>query len=96
MGNLHFVQRGTPEGTAGVLGLEHLDDLFAAPDHELKAASAALLDRLGLQCSPPSEARPERAVFCSRTLNLRAIATIGYDLGAPSPAPGGRAAATPG
>ena len=82
MGNLHFVQRGTAQGTAGVLGLEQLDDVLTARDEQLKAASAALLQQLGLQSSLYPEPRPERAVFCSRTLNLRAIATIGYDLGA--------------
>ena len=39
-----------------------------------------MLEELGVPASDTPQDRPERAVFCSRTLNFRAIQAIGYDL----------------
>lgn len=41
----------------------------------------AVLDDMGIASSQYPEGLPERAIFCSRTLNLRAIKALGYDMG---------------
>jgi hypothetical protein len=40
-------------------------------------AVQAMLDEIGIASSQYPEGHPERAIFCSRTLNLRAIQAIG-------------------
>lgn len=78
-GNLRFVQRVKSEGIVNVLGLQQLDDIITIPYRELKASQQALMK--GLKVSPQyPKGRANRAIFCSRTLNLRSIQAIGYDM----------------
>jgi hypothetical protein len=63
-----------------LLGLADINDIFSASVQQLQTATRSLLDDLGVPLSDLPEGRPERAVFCSRTLNFRAIQAIGYDL----------------
>ncbi|KAK9819835.1 hypothetical protein WJX72_002959 [[Myrmecia] bisecta] len=78
-GNLHLVERVNSEGIVNVLGLSQLNDIFDMPYTKLKAAQKAILDDMGVPQSYPS-GLPHRAIFCSRTLNLRSIQAIGYDM----------------
>lgn len=78
-GNLRFVQRVKSEGIVNVLGLQQLDDIVTIPYRELKTSQQALMR--GLKVSPQyPKGRANRAIFCSRTLNLRSIQAIGYDM----------------
>ncbi|KAK9835055.1 hypothetical protein WJX81_007524 [Elliptochloris bilobata] len=80
-GNLHLVQREGGEGSSGVhvLGLRHTGDVFDVPLEQLRANQQAMLRSLGLAAAASAGA-PQRAIYCSRTLNLRSIQVIGYDM----------------
>ena len=43
----------------------------------------SLLSELGVPPTSYPSAKPQRAIFCSRTLNLRSIVAIGYDVRLP-------------
>ena len=79
-GNLQLTQRAQHDSVMQLLGLADINDIFSASIQQLQTATRALLDELGVPSSDTPEDRPERAVFCSRTLNFRAIQAIGYDL----------------
>lgn len=78
-GNLHLVQRLKRDGMVNVFGLDSLQDIVTVPVADLAAATQAVLDELEVPHRWPA-ARPERGVYCSRTLNLRSIKAIGYDM----------------
>ncbi|KAL3133373.1 hypothetical protein ABBQ38_007244 [Trebouxia sp. C0009 RCD-2024] len=78
-GNLRLVQRVKSEGIVNVLGLEQLDDIVTIPYNTLKKSQQELMR--GLKVSPQyPKGLANRAIFCSRTLNLRSIQAIGYDM----------------
>lgn len=79
-GNLHLVGRERERGISNVLGLSSVGDIVDMPVSELREATKAMLDEIGIQSSPYPDGHPERAIFCSRTLNVRAIQAIGYDM----------------
>jgi hypothetical protein len=74
-GNLHFVQRLKRAGVVNLFGLESLADVATTDLEQLQGAVQEVLD-----CLDVSHNSPDRAVYCSRTLNLRSIKCIGYDL----------------
>ena len=86
-GNLHFVEDLEEEeeellsgGTLKTLGLRHPQDIMELSPKEVSRRVEHLLDYLGVQPSPYPRGEPQRAVYCSRTLNMRAIQAIGYDM----------------
>ncbi|KIZ07124.1 hypothetical protein MNEG_0828 [Monoraphidium neglectum] len=78
-GNLHFVQRLKRAGVVNLFGLESLEGIVTTDLESLQGAVQEVLDCLDV---PPdySTSRPDRAIYCSRTLNLRSIKCIGFDL----------------
>jgi hypothetical protein len=84
-GNLHFTDDAVqpPAGAGSVLGLRRVDDILALPYAELQRRVGALLRRTAappdVADSPYPQGQPQRAIFCSRTLNLRSIQAIGLD-----------------
>lgn len=78
-GNLHLVQRLKRDGMVQVFGLEALSDILTVPVADLAAATQSVLDELDVPHRWPAGS-PERGVYCSRTLNLRSIKAIGYDM----------------
>eukprot|EP00879_Flechtneria_rotunda_P022853 GHRR01024151.1.p1 GENE.GHRR01024151.1~~GHRR01024151.1.p1 ORF type:complete len:430 (+),score=143.52 GHRR01024151.1:536-1825(+) len=78
-GNLHLVQRLQRDGMVQVFGLNSLAGALTMPVKELSAATQSVLDELGVPHRWPA-GTPERGVYCSRTLNLRSIKAIGYDM----------------
>ncbi|KAF8069710.1 DTX44 [Scenedesmus sp. PABB004] len=78
-GNLHLVQRLQRDGMVQVFGLSSLSDILTVPVGDLAAATQSVLDELGVPHRWPAGS-PERGVYCSRTLNLRSIKAIGYDM----------------
>ncbi|MEW5300941.1 MAG: hypothetical protein WDW36_003832 [Sanguina aurantia] len=78
-GNLHLVDDPTRAGVVNVFGLHSLEDIINVPVTKLAAATQKVLDILSVPDSYPA-GDPERAIYCSRTLNLRSIKAIGYDM----------------
>ena len=54
--------------------------MLATPYAELKRHAAALRGRLGVAPTSYPEGAPQRGIYCSRTLNLRNLQAIGYDM----------------
>ena len=66
-------------GALGVFKMNTLSDIETIPLDHLKASTINVLKDLGV--SPyPEPGSDNRAIFCSRTLNLRSIRAIGYDM----------------
>lgn len=65
-----------------VLGLSNADDILTMPWGELRDRTQSLLGELGVPPSTYPNSQPQRALFTNRTLNLRSIQAIGYDMGA--------------
>jgi hypothetical protein len=63
-----------------VLGLRQPEDIMDMPWSELRDRSQALLSELGVPPTTYPASQPQRALFTNRTINLRAIAVIGYDM----------------
>lgn len=63
-----------------VLGLRQPEDIMDMPWSELRARSQALLSELGVPPTTYPASQPQRALFTNRTINLRAIEVIGYDM----------------
>lgn len=83
-GNLHIVEEtqkpsGMKRGTIDVFGLSKLEDIYSLPVAKLQSATQQVLDVLGVPEAFP-DGFPQRAIYCSRTLNLRSIKAIGYDM----------------
>lgn len=83
-GGLHFVDDLDEEeeallegGSLRTLGLQHPMDILGVTTAEVGRRVDALLDHLGVTPSPYPDGEPQRAVYCSRTLNMRAIQAIG-------------------
>lgn len=57
---------------AFLLGISILSFLHTPPQ--------SLLSELGVPPTTYPSAKPQRAIYCSRTLNLRSIVAIGYDV----------------
>ncbi|GFH06129.1 uncharacterized protein HaLaN_00708, partial [Haematococcus lacustris] len=66
-------------GVVNVFGIKSMQDIYTLPITKLKKATQAVLDVLSVPESFP-EGNPQRAIYCSRTLNLRSIKAIGYDM----------------
>lgn len=81
IGDLHFVQAPTTStsATRPRIDLGDPDKVLATPFADLKAATADVLQGLSIfnDASTYPDGNPLRAVFCSRTLNLRSIQAIG-------------------
>lgn len=85
IGDLHFVQAPatpTTSRTRPVIDLGDPDKVLATPFADLKAATADVMQGLSIfdDASTYPDGNPLRAVFCSRTLNLRSIQAIGIQL----------------
>ena len=63
-----------------MLGLRQPGDILDMPWGELRARSQALLGELGVPPTTYPASQPQRALFTNRTINLRAIEVIGYDM----------------
>lgn len=61
-------------------GLPSCDNVLSLSYADVVAGCNAALGELGVPPGTYPAGRPQRAIFCSRTLNLRSIAVIGYDL----------------
>lgn len=51
------------------------------PWEDLRSRTQSLLGELGVPPSTYPNSQPQRALFTNRTLNLRSIQAIGYDMG---------------
>ncbi|KAL6763622.1 putative cytosolic purine 5-nucleotidase [Haematococcus lacustris] len=78
-GNLHLIESMKKSGVVNVFGIKSMQDIYTLPITKLKKATQAVLDVLSVPESFP-EGNPQRAIYCSRTLNLRSIKAIGYDM----------------
>ncbi|KAL4547860.1 hypothetical protein Ndes2526B_g07081 [Nannochloris sp. 'desiccata'] len=86
-GNYHFAEDLQEEdecllqgGNLTTLGLSHPREVMELPTAEIARRLDSLLEHVGVAPSPYPKAEPQRAVYCSRTLNMRAIQAIGYDM----------------
>ena len=83
-GNLHFADEDDAEPRRrridDVLGLRNAEDILAMPWAQLRSRSQALLGELGIPPSTYPNSQPQRALFTNRTLNLRSIQAVGYDM----------------
>lgn len=78
--NLHFTKKVNAVGISNVLGLRRIEDIIDLPYRNLRAKTDMLLRELDVPSSSYPSALPQRGVYCSRTLNLRSIQAIGYDM----------------
>lgn len=78
-GNLHLVHRLKADGVINVLGLSSPDDFLSVEFDTLQSKTQAVLDELNVPCGYPAGS-PHRGIHCNRTLNLRSIKAIGYDM----------------
>eukprot|EP01024_Parvocaulis_polyphysoides_P025936 TRINITY_DN2359_c0_g1_i3.p1 TRINITY_DN2359_c0_g1~~TRINITY_DN2359_c0_g1_i3.p1 ORF type:complete len:525 (+),score=97.34 TRINITY_DN2359_c0_g1_i3:818-2392(+) len=78
-GDLHIVQRIQNQGMVNVLGLNSLEEVLTADYSKLRSKTVSMLNELGQDDMYPA-GLPHRSVFCSRTLNLRSIKAIGFDM----------------
>jgi HAD superfamily 5'-nucleotidase-like hydrolase len=86
-GNYHFAEDLQEEdefllqgGNLTTLGLSHPREVMELPTTEIARRLDNLLEHVGVTPSPYPRGEPQRAVYCSRTLNMRAIQAIGYDM----------------
>ncbi|KAL4430736.1 hypothetical protein ABPG75_005992 [Micractinium tetrahymenae] len=91
-GNLHFADSSDDEEAGrlppprrrrridDVLGLQNAEDILTMPWAELRGRTQTLLGELGVPPSTYPASQPQRALFTNRTLNLRSIQAIGYDM----------------
>ena len=93
-GNFHFIEDLEDEeeeellrgGSWNTLGLSHPEEglgpqqIMELSADELADRVGRVLRRVGVPPSPYPAGEPQRAIYCSRTLNMRAIQAIGYDL----------------
>jgi HAD superfamily 5'-nucleotidase-like hydrolase len=86
-GNYHFAEDLQEEdefllqgGNLTTLGLSHPREVMELPTTEIARRLDSLLEHVGVTPSPYPNGEPQRAVYCSRTLNMRAIQAIGYDM----------------
>lgn len=63
-----------------LLGLYSMEDILSVPYSQLRDKVTELLMDLGVAPTSYPAAKPQRAIYCSRTLNLRSIVAIGYDV----------------
>eukprot|EP00798_Chlamydomonas_sp_ICE-L_P025806 gene25806-11481_t len=79
-GNLTLDRRNVitdlSEGIVGALGMSSLNDIINIPSDVLKDTTKTYLDALRVPENLP-EGNPQRAIYCSRTLNLGAVKAIG-------------------
>lgn len=80
-GNLQILKklRGSATGAIDVLGLGCLEDIITTPVGDIEAAVATCVVELGVPPKYP-EMKPHRAMFCNRTLNLRGVRCVGFDV----------------
>lgn len=63
-------------GIISLLGLERIDSIVDADIKDLELTLKECFDEMGVPPDYP-EGKPERGIFCSRTLNSRSIKCIG-------------------
>lgn len=73
------MERISTEGVLKALGVRSKDELMTLSHPDLKSRVGAMLHELGVATTYPGGS-PHRGVYCSRTLNLRSIRAIGYDM----------------
>lgn len=81
-GNLQLMEQAEQPGgqsPLNVLGIHSTDEIYSTDARKLQAKAQAVLDELDVSEAFP-EGNPQRAIYCSRTLNLRSIKAIGYDM----------------
>lgn len=69
-----------PDVTKGALDISEPEDLLNMTYEEVKGRVKQLLDSQDIPSTTYPHGAPQRAIFCSRTLNLRSIQAIGYDM----------------
>eukprot|EP00798_Chlamydomonas_sp_ICE-L_P002058 gene2058-18236_t len=83
MGSLHLeranVVADLNKGIVGALGMSSLNEIIDMPIQKLKDTTQLYLDALRVPENLP-EGNPQRAIYCSRTLNMASIKAIGYDM----------------
>ncbi|KAI3433722.1 hypothetical protein D9Q98_003530 [Chlorella vulgaris] len=83
-GNLHFAEEDTSRPYRrridDALGLSNAEDILSMPWEDLRSRTQSLLGELGVPPSTYPNSQPQRALFTNRTLNLRSIQAIGYDM----------------
>ena len=81
-GDMQFTSgsKGNVKSSQSVLGIESQQELLDMPYEDVKKNVDALLQQQGLGTTTYPYGMPQRAIFCSRTLNLRSIQAIGYDM----------------
>jgi hypothetical protein len=67
-------------GISNLMGLQRMEDIIVTPFQEIKQRTEELLRELNVQRSSYPDCLPQRGVYCSRTLNLRSIQAVGYDM----------------
>jgi hypothetical protein len=70
------------QGSIDVLNLSESLDIYSMPIDGLRAAAKGVLASFVPDASnaAATDAQRTRSIFCSRTLNLRSIKAIGYDM----------------
>lgn len=86
IGNFHFADStvdsiDTSAGMVDLLGIRP-EDILPMSFQEVKQATSKALDHLGIEHHETTypQNRPQRAIFCNRTCNLRSISVVGFDL----------------
>eukprot|EP00210_Caulerpa_lentillifera_P003662 g3496.t1 len=78
-GDLLLVDAPETGGVIDILGMNSVDDVVDTDYEQLENISNAWLSELGIDSAHPG-GQLERGIFCTRTLNLRSIKCIGYDM----------------
>ncbi|GAX76350.1 hypothetical protein CEUSTIGMA_g3796.t1 [Chlamydomonas eustigma] len=81
-GNLRLLDTEHKEGdiiNVNIFRMKTTNEIYSMPLDRLKQATQAVLDAIDVPEAFP-EGKPQRAIHCSRTLNLRSIKAIGYDM----------------
>lgn len=78
-GNLRVLQKLRTGGVVDVLGLKNMEDIISTPAQHLQDTVQSCIQELGVPAKYPND-KPQRAIFCNRTLNLRSIRVVGFDM----------------
>jgi len=78
-GNFRVKDGASPTWMRNVLGFEDAEGVLDMPLEDLEKKTSELMGIMGVTETFPG-GNPARAVFCNRTLNLRSVKAIGYDM----------------
>eukprot|EP00892_Ulva_mutabilis_P011943 jgi/Ulvmu1/9120/UM005_0215.1 len=78
-GNMRLLKQLRSDGVVPLLGLQQLDDILHVPVVEVRRTVTEAVHEVGAYAQHPHD-DPARSVFCNRTLNLRSIRAIGFDM----------------